>query len=53
MPRPKTTVVLAKAFWTESSSKEELRAKISEYMARNYPNYQVLEIHKYYAICRG
>lgn len=48
---PKTTVMLAKALWTESSSKDELRAKISEYMARNYPSYQVLEIHKHHAIC--
>lgn len=49
--RGKSKVLLAKKLWTESKDKQELKDRISRYMARNYPDYVVLEIHKYYAIC--
>lgn len=47
----RSKVILSKSFWTESKTKAELKQKISEYMNRNYPNYIVVEVHKYYAIC--
>lgn len=49
--RGKSRVLLAEKLWTESESKQELKQNISLYMAKNYPEYTVLEIHKYYAIC--
>lgn len=44
-------VLLAKKLWTESKSKAELKQRISDYMRVAYPDYRVVEIHKYYAIC--
>ena len=49
--RGKSRIILAEKLWTESKSKQELKQRISAYMNKNYPDYQVLEIHKYYAIC--
>lgn len=47
----RSKVILAKKLWNESESKQELKDRISRYMAKNYPGYRVIEIHKYYAIC--
>ena len=44
-------VVLPKKFWDEAQTKEELDRLIENYMSFVYPGYQVLEIHKYHAIC--
>lgn len=47
----KTKVILAKKLWDRSNSKEELKREIGAYMSKNYPNYKVIEVGKYYAIC--
>jgi len=47
----KRKVLLAKKLWDESKSKTELKKRISDYMRVAYPNYTVIEVHKYYAIC--
>ena len=47
----KSRVQLAKKFWEQAQSKEELKQLIGNYMAVAYPGYEVLEVHKYYAIC--
>lgn len=44
---PQVTVILNRDFW-DSDKRDEL---INEYMERNYPNYHILEIGKYYARC--
>ena len=49
--RGKSRVLLAEKLWTESKDKQELKHRISRYMSKNYADYRVLEIHKYYAIC--
>ena len=49
--RGKSKVILAEKLWKQSKNKEELERLIGNYMSKNYPDYQVLEIHKYYAIC--
>lgn len=49
--RDKSHVVLSKKFWEQAQSKQELKQLIGNYMAVAYPGYQVLEVHKYYAIC--
>lgn len=46
-----TRIILPRKFWQESSDKQELKQKISNYMAVCYPGYTVREIGKYYAIC--
>lgn len=47
----KSKVILAKKLWEQAQSKEELKQLIGNYMATAYPGYEVLEVHKYYAIC--
>lgn len=47
----KSKVILAKKLWDEAADKQELKQNISRYMSVAYPGYQVLEVHKYYAIC--
>ena len=49
--RGKTRIILAEKLWTESESKQELKQRIGRYMSKNYAEYRVIEIHKYYAIC--
>lgn len=44
-------VILSKKLWDSSNSKEELKQKIGAYMKKNYPDYTVVEVGKYYAIC--
>ena len=45
-------VILSKKLWDSSNSKAELKQKIAAYMSKNYPDYTVIEVGKYYAICR-
>lgn len=47
----KVRVGLARKLWDRSNSKEELKREIGAYMSKNYPNYKVIEVGKYYAIC--
>lgn len=47
----KSRVQLAKKFWEQAQSKEELKQLIGNYMAVAYPTYRVVEIGKFYAIC--
>ena len=47
----KSRVVLNPKFWEKAQSKKELKQLISNYMAVAYPDYRVVEVHKYYAIC--
>lgn len=47
----KSKVILSKKFWDKAQSKEELKQLIGNYMAVCYPDYTVIEVHKYYAIC--
>lgn len=47
----KSMVILPKKFWVQAQSEEELKQFIGNYIAIAYPEYQVLEIHKYYCIC--
>ena len=47
----KSRVVLNPKFWEKAQSKQELKQLISNYMAVAYPDYKVVEVHKYYAIC--
>lgn len=47
----KSKVMLNSAFWYKAQSKQELKQLIGNYMAKSYPDYTVLEVHKYYAIC--
>lgn len=49
--RGKSRVMLNTDFWKQAQSKQELKQLIGNYMSKNYPDYIVLEIHKYYAIC--
>jgi len=49
--RDKSRVQLNSEFWKQAQSKEELKQLIGNYMAKNYPNYRVIEVHKYYCIC--
>lgn len=49
----KTKVILPRKFWDSSKSKKELKEKIASYMSKNYPNYRVVEVHKYYAVCEN
>lgn len=49
--RGKSKVILAKKLWDRAESKQELKQLIGDYMAKSYPDYVVVEIHKYYAIC--
>jgi len=44
-------VLLAKKLWDKSKNKQELKENIGRYMAVAYPDYEVVEVHKYYAIC--
>lgn len=44
-------MLLAERLWDKAQSKEELKQLIGNYIAVAYPNYTVIEIHKYYAIC--
>ena len=45
-----TRVVLPMWIWTDSKDKSEFKKNLSYYM-RRYPGYQVVEVHRYYAIC--
>lgn len=47
----KSRVMLPRKFWEQAQSKEQLKQLIGNYMAVSYPDYTVLEVHKYYAIC--
>lgn len=47
----RTTVLLNPALWEKAQSKQELKQLIGNYMAKSYPGYRVVEIHKYYAVC--
>ncbi|GGN66369.1 hypothetical protein GCM10007971_36240 [Oceanobacillus indicireducens] len=47
----KSKVILSRKLWEQAQSKEELKQLIGNYMAVAYPSYQVIEVHKYYAIC--
>ena len=47
----KSRVVLNPKFWEKAQSKKELKQLISNYMTVAYPDYRVIEVHKYYAIC--
>ena len=47
----RSRVVLNPKFWEKAQSKQELKQLISNYMTVAYPNYKVVEVHKYYAIC--
>lgn len=47
----KSMVILSEKLWSDASTKEELKRNISKYMNKNYPTYQVVEVHKYYCIC--
>ena len=44
-------VLLAKKLWDTASDKQELKRNIGRYMSVAYPDYEVVEVHKYYAIC--
>ena len=44
-------VLLAKKLWDISKDKQELKENIGRYIATAYPDYKVIEVHKYYAIC--
>ena len=43
-------VILPKILWDKAKDKQELKQLITAYM-RRYPDYRVVEIGKYYAIC--
>ena len=47
----RSMVILPKKFWEQSTDKEELKNLIGNYLSVGYPGYQVVEVHKYYAIC--
>jgi len=47
----KSKVILPKKFWDRAQTKDELKKLIGNYMATSYPNYRIVEIGKYYAIC--
>lgn len=53
--RDKSRVILNPDFWDRAKQTDnppkELKRLIGNYMAKSYPNYTVLEVHKYYAIC--
>lgn len=44
-------VVLPQWIWTEAKDKAHFKQLVAGYM-RRYPGYEVVEIHKHYAICR-
>jgi hypothetical protein len=46
----RSRVILPMWIWTDSKDKAEFKENLSYYMKR-YPGYQVVEVHKYYAIC--
>lgn len=47
----RSRVVLNPKFWEQAQSKKELKQLINNYMTVAYPDYRVIEVHKYYAIC--
>ena len=51
----KSKVRLNESFWDRANQTDnlpkELKRLIGNYMAKSYPDYTVLEVHKYYAIC--
>jgi len=46
-----TNVGLARKFWDESKTEDELKQRIINYMNKCYPGYQIIKVKKYYAIC--
>lgn len=46
-----TTVVLPKWIWDEAKDKDHFKQLISQYMKR-YPNYKIVKLGKYYAVCQ-
>lgn len=48
----KSRVILPRKFWEKAADKAELKKLIGIYLSVCYPGYEVVEIHKYYAICR-
>lgn len=47
----RSRVILPKWIWTDSKDKQEFKKNLSKYMKR-YRGYEVIEVGKYYAICR-
>lgn len=48
----KTRVILSPKLWDNAKTKAELKKNIGAYMSKSYPNYTVIEVGKYYAICQ-
>jgi len=46
-----SNVGLARKFWKESRTKEELKQRIVNYISKCYPGYKIVKVRKYYAIC--
>lgn len=44
-------VILPVWIWKQAKDKAHFKELVAHYM-RRYPNYKVIEIGKYYAICR-
>lgn len=47
----RSMVILPKKFWTQAKDKKHLKQLIGSYLSTAYPGYEVVEVHKYYAIC--
>lgn len=45
-----TRIILPRWIWKEAKDKEHFKQLISWYMQR-YPNYKIIELGKYYAVC--
>jgi len=46
-----TRVILPIWCWDNANNKTELKQNITYYMSKSYPGYEVIEVHKYYAVC--
>ena len=46
-----SNVGLARKFWAESETKDELKQRIINYINKCYPSYKIVKVRKYYAVC--
>jgi hypothetical protein len=47
----RSMVILPRKFWEQATDKRHLKQLIGSYLSVAYPGYEVVEVHKYYAIC--